>query len=755
MTAADPAAAAAAYARQGLAVVPCWGVSRDGRCGCGQPACDSIAKHPYAPLAPRGCYSASRDPDVVARWWAAEPAANVAIATGRAHGLLVLDVDAPHGGEASLAALEQEHGPLPRTWTVRTPRGGRHYYFALADDGAAVPSPASVRPGVDIRADGAMAVAPPSRAPAGAYTWEVSPADLAAPAPCPPWLVALARAARAGDGPRGNGHAASVDWAQLLAGVPEGARNQRLFEAACRLRRAGVPRELAAELLHALAARCQPPLAEREVQQLLASAWRYAPPAGDSLQPTPLATLRARYQADVAWLVPGYIARGELTLLVGPPESLKSWAMADLARAVLTGGRWLDQFPVPAGGVLYVEAERARNLVYQLTHLERAYGVDLGALSIVPPGQFSLTDPASQAALGALVRAQAPVLVVINSLRACFSRGDLADGADIHRALGWLGQLAEETHAAIVVVDGTNKAGGLGHVRGMAAHADSLQKEFEADCVLHVERERDPVGRGVGPARVYVGKRRHGEPGAPFQFAVEPCGEGAAVRWCGGAEVGGAAPSAEAQVLAALRERSPQRAEELAAATGLAAKTVANALSALKRRGLVVQPQYGAWALPPGDAMPADALSRLSRGYIARETRESDGDGIEPEERASDDGPDPPGQGLGAGTPDPPGGAAGALSRLSRLSRTIYARESRESDGDGIDQPDPWPALQQRVREAVAALEALGADAAGPPPRPCFACRTQRWYRPRADCPEYWVCRTCHPPPPAADARPG
>src|SRR4051812_9986167 len=70
-----------------------------------------------------------------------------------------------------------------------------------------------------------------------------------------------------------------------------------------------------------------------------------------------LGQLRARYTGSIEWLVEGYIAQRELTMVVGAAESLKSWAMADLARAVLTGGEWLAHFPVAQGRVLYLEQE--------------------------------------------------------------------------------------------------------------------------------------------------------------------------------------------------------------------------------------------------------------------------------------------------------------------------------------------------------------------------------------------------------------
>ena len=234
-----------------------------------------------------------------------------------------------------------------------------------------------------------------------------------------------------------------------------------------------------------------------------------------------LTTMRERYGADVVYLAEPYIALGELAIVAGPPESMKSWLMVDLARAVHTGTLWLGSIQVPRGGVLYFEQERAKNFVYQATLLGAGWGQDLGALVAYEPCGIDLCNSDWQGEIRALVEGEAPTLVVFNSYKAIF-RGRPADSADVAHALGWLGHLAERVRCAIVVVDGDNKAGALGHLRGMAAHADSVQKEYEADTVLHVERKRDDLGRGVGPARVYVGKLRYGGPGeAPAPFVVD------------------------------------------------------------------------------------------------------------------------------------------------------------------------------------------------------------------------------------------
>jgi len=127
----------------------------------------------------------------VQRWWRRWPDANVGIVTGAVSGLVVLDVDPRHGGEESLAALEAEHGALPRTVESLTGGGGQHLYFR--HPGASVPS-RPIAPGLDLKGDGGLVVSPPSGHVSGrAYAWEsgCAPGDVPI-ANLPEWLQLMA-----------------------------------------------------------------------------------------------------------------------------------------------------------------------------------------------------------------------------------------------------------------------------------------------------------------------------------------------------------------------------------------------------------------------------------------------------------------------------------------------------------------------------------------------------------------------------------
>jgi hypothetical protein len=140
------------------------------------------------PITGHGFKDATTDKKIIREWWTKYPDANIAIPTGELSGPFVLDVDMGNGkdGEGTLAKLIAEHGPLPTTLEVRTPRGGRHLYFK--HPGQRIPTRTNhPAPALDVRGDGGYVLVPPSRTQEGEYRYT----DTTAPAECPGWLLAM------------------------------------------------------------------------------------------------------------------------------------------------------------------------------------------------------------------------------------------------------------------------------------------------------------------------------------------------------------------------------------------------------------------------------------------------------------------------------------------------------------------------------------------------------------------------------------
>jgi hypothetical protein len=257
--------AALRYASHGLPVFPLWPAlpfSHGFTCGCGKGTrCESPGKHPLSALVANGLKSATTEATTVKDWWTNWPAANIGIATGK---VVVVDVDPRHGGDASLAQLEQKHGKLPASWRVKTGGGGVHIYLDAPSSIVIKNSAGLLGPGLDVRGDGGYVVAPPSGHISGEqYAWSTGK-NLA---PMPAWLVTALQQ------PRQKAPLASQEWRQLVReGVTEGKRNDAAARLAGHLLRRYVDPHVALDLLMAWnVTRCTPPLAAVEITTIVNS----------------------------------------------------------------------------------------------------------------------------------------------------------------------------------------------------------------------------------------------------------------------------------------------------------------------------------------------------------------------------------------------------------------------------------------------------------------------------------------------------
>lgn len=138
----------------------------------------------------------ARSVDQIRDWHRRGMLEAIGMPSGEASGVVVIDCDRKHDGEALLAELEEALGSLPKTRTVRTQSGGLHVYCAHPGDGVRVRTGAGDksplghllggRSGVDVRADGGWVMLPPSCG----YKWI---ADDDEPLPSLPqsWLTAI------------------------------------------------------------------------------------------------------------------------------------------------------------------------------------------------------------------------------------------------------------------------------------------------------------------------------------------------------------------------------------------------------------------------------------------------------------------------------------------------------------------------------------------------------------------------------------
>jgi len=270
-------------------VIPLHWITNDGDCSCPPTSasrdddghCRTPGKHPQQT---KWQHRASNNPGVITRRWATSPHANVGGVAGARSGFVVLDLDPRNMTDESRAWLEAH--PLPRTRTHATGGGGTHHVFLHPGEGLPLPYVTALAPGVELLGDGHVVILPGSRT---ARPYVV--ADDAEPVALPTWL--LASSGRGSDRTRARekrpdhdderGHRTGADPITH-------ARNVALTKIAGRLRRDGLDTdELAHALLGINAARCNPPLPEREVERIAQHIGARQP---GGLSPTTLRELR-------------------------------------------------------------------------------------------------------------------------------------------------------------------------------------------------------------------------------------------------------------------------------------------------------------------------------------------------------------------------------------------------------------------------------------------------------------------------------
>jgi len=265
---------------RGLSVIGIRPLIEDGDgeliCTCADgAACGQLGKHPviwkqFQTI--RGGESLLRD------WFGGEIPHGLGIVTGSISGLVDVETDPPDG-EASWAALVAGRD-VPQSWSFRSGGGSTHRLFALPD-GVRIRTVSRIRPGLDTRGEGGIAVLPPTLHRTGVrYAW----LEGCAPWECelaeaPDWLIEAL--------PRHEKHGSSSAEALSIAkerttrrvdeGAPDGERNVELYRYACRLRGKGVDWEEAWLLVSNFAAGCSPPLGDDEALKVLGSAWKRTP----------------------------------------------------------------------------------------------------------------------------------------------------------------------------------------------------------------------------------------------------------------------------------------------------------------------------------------------------------------------------------------------------------------------------------------------------------------------------------------------
>ncbi|MBM7867324.1 AAA family ATPase [Heliobacterium gestii] len=464
-------ASAIRYARRGWKVLPLHWPEFDEqekvRCSCTNGyECSSPGKHP---LVSKWTEVATTDEETIRKWWSTWPKANVGIATGKTSGILVLDVDRESGGLCTIQELKNKHGELPETVRSTTGNLGRHYLFTY-QEGQDIRNRVGFLPGLDIRSNGGMIVAPPSTHASGReYEWKIGPEQ--GLLQVPEWLLSLmeTREKKPIEQPQKEVTTNSPSDTQTdNVSIISGGRNTHLTSLAGTMRRRGMsePAMLQA-LLEENKLKCKPPLPEKEVRTIAKSVGRYEPETNrkQSLSTVLMSDVEA---IDEKWLWNPYIPLGKLTLIEGDPGCGKTWVSLAVAAKVSRGE--FEGIDGP-GRVLYATAEdgladtlkkRLDILGADSRFIEAVIGID---------GSDEAFDFSKLELLDEYLEDRKPVLFIVDPIQAF-----LGTGVDMHRAnhvrpiLSKVAKLAEKHSCAIVCIRHLSKAtGSKSQYRGLGS----------------------------------------------------------------------------------------------------------------------------------------------------------------------------------------------------------------------------------------------------------------------------------------------
>lgn len=520
--------AAIQYAEAGYPVFPC-------------------LPHSKAPACEGGFKAATRDVETINRWWTECPNYNVAFSP-QDTGMAVIEVEVGAVGEYEKLQIEEQ---LPETYTIRSPRGGFHFYFR----GELPSTVKKLAPHIDTRGKGGYVLLPPSyvRNPAkgidGAYTVVNDDLDIA---DLPPNVIkrfhqtiAVAADPNADNDSPGNIYRAtsylqSCAKAGDVSNEGEGGDN-RLYQACATVRSLGISPEISADLIEQhWNPHCNPPWSRDEIEIKCRNAAEYAqnglgafaaPVTAEAFKealdklPKEPAPSRGRFHSwddddmnepyEERWIMPGVLPDASTILLYGPTQSYKSFVALELALAVATGSKSFGVDAEP-GPVFYGALEGRFALMHKRRPAWRiAHGFTGSSQLYVMPAPLMISDDEQVEFVEEIRRRAAllgkrPRLIILDTVSKMMV--GLDPNRDAPLLVRFCDRLVAEFSCSVIAVHHSGKDTTLGP-------RDSSVYRADFDCVLEVTSPAKLV------CEVKVVKFKDAEePEHPFQFELAKVG---------------------------------------------------------------------------------------------------------------------------------------------------------------------------------------------------------------------------------------
>ena len=474
------------------------------------------------PITENGFKDATTDLEQIDKWWGENYAYNLAICPAD-NNLFVIDIDPG----ADLSILQT----LPRTYTVRTPRGGYHLYF----EGTGKTSASRLAAHVDTRSIGGYVLVPPSRIDNGCYSLETD----AGYAALPEWVTEkiatidapVKAAVEVEDLPENIARATKLlkTYVEREDVAVEGnGGDDRTYRLCCELLDLGLSPYTASNLIEELwNPHCIPPWGNEELQLKLANAasfrqndvGAYAIESPEKVfgelvkklypqTPEKLSRFHFKDEAemdeepDPTWIVKDLISERSTVMMFGASGSYKSFLALDIALAVATGK---DTFgsPTKEGLVFYgalegkahlKKARRAWRALKGIDHKIDNFFVGRAPMIGVDGEMQEFGDEIKKRCKGKM-----PSIIIIDTLSKSMAGMNENDASDAGKFIQFCDSLVEHFGCTVIAIHHNGKEENRG-ARGSSAFLAGF------DTVLEVK-----AWKATKAVAVFVRKHKDAE----------------------------------------------------------------------------------------------------------------------------------------------------------------------------------------------------------------------------------------------------
>lgn len=412
--------------------------------------------------------------------WTRHPNANIGIATG--DGLTVIDVDtiASHGvdGENSILVYQIQNDFINDTLEVTTPTGGKHYYYLTDNEYS---NKASILPGVDVRGLGGYVVGPGSTINGTLYEAK----QLTEPQRANSGVLQLLGACKKRETSTDPFEALEKGYSETL--IPQGSRTDYLIKQCAQLCDGTKTLETMKKMIQIINENnLETPLTDKELEtEVFPSLERFKKHEAKKVDPETsidpnkinLVSVSDIKKERVEWLIPGYIPKGDITIIGGDGGLGKTSLWCNIASAISNGIPCVLQenndVLYPQGEVIYFSGEddTARVLRERLEQ-NRA---NLDNIKTLPMDDDAFTSLSIGGALiEDIIEARRPMLVIFDPIQQFIKNTDMSKRNDMRQTMTSLSKLGNKYGTTFILVMHTNKRDKIGSFRDKLSDSADL-----------------------------------------------------------------------------------------------------------------------------------------------------------------------------------------------------------------------------------------------------------------------------------------